>query len=121
MPSELQQGKRPPKGDSRLFSRIGMKQIRGTGMVNDIQATLDMPAVDELATSAAERRSGARPAAKRIVDVRHLRKVFVKRKVDPEASFWSRLSMRGRPTETAVAVHDVSFGIDEGEIFGLLG
>src|SRR5688572_28594448 len=90
-------------------------------MLNDTQATLDMPTVDELATAIAERSSDERPTAKQMVDVLHLCKVFVKRKVDPDASFWSRLSLRGRPTETAVAVDDVSFGITEGEIFGLLG
>ncbi|HET9223246.1 MAG TPA: ATP-binding cassette domain-containing protein [Roseiflexaceae bacterium] len=90
-------------------------------MLNDTQTVLDMPMVDELATAISQRGADDRPAAKQIVDVRRLRKVFVKRKVDPEATFWSRLSGRGRPTETSVAVEDVSFGIAEGEIFGLLG
>src|SRR5262245_57265614 len=90
-------------------------------MLSDTQAILDMPTADELATAVAVRRSDDQPVAKRIVDVSHLRKVFVKRKLDPEASFWSRLSGRGRTTETSVAVEDVSFGIAEGEIFGLLG
>jgi ABC-2 type transport system ATP-binding protein len=90
-------------------------------MLNDTQATLEMPTVDELATSITKSHTEEPPKATQIVDVRHLRKVFVKRKVDPEASFWSRLVPRGRPTETAVAVDDVSFSIAEGEIFGLLG
>jgi ABC-2 type transport system ATP-binding protein len=90
-------------------------------MVNDTETTVAMPMVDEIPSAEPARRNGVQPAGKKIVDVRNLRKVFVKRKVDPEASIWSRLSLRGRPTETAVAVDDVSFGIDEGEIFGLLG
>jgi ABC-2 type transport system ATP-binding protein len=90
-------------------------------MVNHTPATIEMPTVDERPAAAAERRNGAQPTGKHTVDVRHLRKVFAKRNVDPEASIWSRLSLRSRPTEMAVAVDAVSFGIDEGEIFGLLG
>src|SRR5262245_58209623 len=90
-------------------------------MLNDTQATIELTPIDALLAAETQRSFDLRPAAQNIVDVRHLRKVFVKRKVDPEASFWSRLSLRSRPTETAVAVDDVSFGIAEGEIFGLLG
>jgi ABC-2 type transport system ATP-binding protein len=90
-------------------------------MLNAIETSIDRPTIDALPAAKLERHAGAQPAAKTIVDVRHLRKVFVKRKLDPEASIWSRLSLRGRPTETSVAVDDVSFGIAEGEIFGLLG
>jgi ABC-2 type transport system ATP-binding protein len=90
-------------------------------MIEDTQATLELPPSEDRLIAEAGHTNGARPAGKPIVEVRDLRKIFVKRKNNPDASLWSKLTMRGRTTETAVAVERVSFNIHEGEIFGLLG
>ncbi|MBK9715473.1 MAG: ATP-binding cassette domain-containing protein [Kouleothrix sp.] len=75
----------------------------------------------ELRPDAPAHPNGATPAPRAIVEVRDLRKVFVKKKANPEAPLWSRLLPFQRTTETFVAVQGVSFSIHEGEIFGLLG
>ena len=82
---------------------------------------LELPESDELLTSHAGHGNGTQPQARPIVEVRDLRKVFVKRKVNPDASFLARLTLRNRIGEQSVAVERVNFTIREGEIFGLLG
>jgi ABC-2 type transport system ATP-binding protein len=90
--------------------------------MSDYEKTLlELPSIDDRLIAQAGHTNGIQPAAKNIVEVRELRKTFVKRKVDPDASFWSRLTLRNRTTEQPVAVERVSFSIREGEIFGLLG
>ncbi len=59
--------------------------------------------------------------ARLIVDVRDLRKVFVKRVAAPGRTFGGWLPFAKRTVEERVAVEGVSFGIEQGEIFGLLG
>ncbi len=82
---------------------------------------LELPPHEPTLAPAANGHTAA-PATRLVVDVRDLRKVFVKKRATPpDASFWQRLPFRARPTEERVAVEGVSFGIAEGEIFGLLG
>src|SRR5919199_3312098 len=85
------------------------------------KAVLKLPSSADRLIAQEGHSNGIHPIGKPIVEVRDLRKVFVKRKNNPDASLWSKLTLRGRTTETAVAVERVSFTIDEGEIFGLLG
>ena len=89
-------------------------------MNHDAQTVLDLPHADQLLAKAGPI-NGSKPHAPPIVEVRDLRKVFVKRKVNPAASRLARLTLRNRISEQAVAVERVSFSINEGEIFGLLG
>lgn len=57
-----------------------------------------------------------------IVDVRDLRKTFVRRVPDPNAPAWRKwLPFGKRISETYNAVNGINFTIHEGEIFGLLG
>jgi ABC-2 type transport system ATP-binding protein len=86
----------------------------------DQPAILDLPHAEQMLAQE-EHTNGAAPQARTIVEARDLRKVFVKRKVNPEASLLARLTLRNRVTEQSVAVERVSFSIREGEIFGLLG
>jgi ABC-2 type transport system ATP-binding protein len=80
---------------------------------------LDLP---EHASPAAAAANGAKMPARSVVEVRDLRKVFVKKKSNPDAPFLSRLNLfRRAATETFEAVQGVTFDIREGEIFGLLG
>src|SRR5262249_7814176 len=85
------------------------------------KAMVEIPPRTDQLVAEQEHTNGATPQARTIVEVRHLRKVFVKRKVDPDASRLARLMLRNRISEQAVAVERVSFSIREGEIFGLLG
>ncbi|HJZ50025.1 MAG TPA: ATP-binding cassette domain-containing protein [Roseiflexaceae bacterium] len=85
------------------------------------KAMVELPPRTDQLVAEQEHTNGATPQARTIVEVRHLRKVFVKRKVDPDASRLARLMLRNRISEQAVAVERVSFSIREGEIFGLLG
>ena len=89
-------------------------------MHHDAQTVLDLPRADPL-LSEARPTNGSKPHTPPIVEVRDLRKVFVKRKVNPAASRLARLTLRNRISEPAVAVERVSFSINQGEIFGLLG
>src|SRR5512138_714075 len=89
-------------------------------MSYDQPAILDLPHAEQVLPEEGHA-NGAAPQARTIVEVRDLRKVFVKRKVNPEASLLARLTLRNRVSEQAVAVERVSFSIREGEIFGLLG
>src|SRR5689334_8467570 len=84
-------------------------------MSNDTQAVLDLPRVGQQPIEARPA-NGSKPHAPPIVEVRDLRKVFVKRKVNPAASRLARLTLRNRISEPAVAVERVSFSINEGEI-----
>ena len=54
--------------------------------------------------------------ARLIVDVRDLRKVFVKRVAAPGRTFGGWLPFAKRTVEERVAVEGVSFGIEQGEI-----
>jgi ABC-2 type transport system ATP-binding protein len=90
-------------------------------MNHDTQAVLDLPPRAGRLLAEAGPTNGSKPHAPPIVEVRDLRKVFVKRKVNPAASPLARLTLRNRSSEQAVAVDRVSFSINEGEIFGLLG
>jgi ABC-2 type transport system ATP-binding protein len=57
-----------------------------------------------------------------IVEANNLRKVFPQKRAKRNARWWERLRPgNNAPSEPFVAVHDVSFSIEEGEIFGLLG
>ena len=69
------------------------------------------------ATPSSERQADLTPAAKTVVSVTGLRKVFSKRRKGGGPFGFLR---RG-PAEEFVAVDDVSFDIHEGEIFGLPG
>src|SRR3982750_2780257 len=89
-------------------------------MNHDSQTVLDLPRADQLPAEAGPT-NGSKPHAPPIVEGHDLRKVFVKRKVNPAASRLARLTLRSRISEQAVAVERVSFSINEGEIFGLLG
>jgi ABC-2 type transport system ATP-binding protein len=91
-------------------------------MMSDPQAVLEAPAYQDLTPDGANHSNGTRPVGRNIVEVRELRKVFVKRKINADAPSWSRLLPFGRRSfEESVAVDRVSFSIREGEIFGLLG
>ncbi len=90
-------------------------------MSDSERAILDLPPRADQLVAAAGPTNGSKPHAPPIVEVRDLRKVFVKRKVNPAASRLARLTLRNRISEQAVAVEQVSFNINEGEIFGLLG
>jgi ABC-2 type transport system ATP-binding protein len=90
-------------------------------MTDHGKITLELPSSADRLIAGTGHTNGAQPIGKPIVQVRDLRKVFVKRKSNPDATLWSKLTLRGRTTETAVAVERVSFSIHEGEIFGLLG
>ena len=78
----------------------------------------EMPSVDTHDSRTRAHSNGGAPVAP-IVEVHDLRKVFVKRRADPNAPWWARL--RRRVGEELVAVDRVSFSIQPGEIFGLLG
>jgi len=56
-----------------------------------------------------------------IVQVQGLRKVYQKKKMKNGGSFWSKILPAKRTFEELVAVDEVNFCIDRGEIFGLLG
>ncbi len=56
-----------------------------------------------------------------IIDVQSLRKTFQKKTTKNGGGFWSRLRPNGKAVEEFVAVDEVSFTIQGGEIFGLLG
>jgi ABC-2 type transport system ATP-binding protein len=86
-------------------------------MSDDRTTVLDLP---EHGAPSAAPANGARLAARSIVEVRDLRKVFARKKANPDAPLWSRL-LRRSAAEEFVAVHGVSFDIYQGEIFGLLG
>jgi ABC-2 type transport system ATP-binding protein len=76
---------------------------------------------DTLASAMSRHSNGLTPARPNIVEVRELRKAFVKRS-KAEAAGWRRLLPLGRrTTETFTAVQGINFSIKEGEIFGLLG
>jgi ABC-2 type transport system ATP-binding protein len=90
-------------------------------MSHDPQTVLDLPPRADQLLAEEGPANGDKPQVRTIVEARNLRKVFVKRKVNPNASRWSRLTFRNRVSEQAVAVERVSFSIREGEIFGLLG
>jgi ABC-2 type transport system ATP-binding protein len=90
-------------------------------MSHDSQTVLDLPLRADQLLAEPGQPNGAKPQARAIAEVRDLRKVFVKRKVNPDASFLARLTLRNRIGEQSVAVERVSFDIREGEIFGLLG
>ncbi len=90
-------------------------------MNHDSQTVLDLPPRADRLLAEAGPANGSKPQSPTIVEVRDLRKVFVKRKVNPAASRLARLTFRNRISEQAVAVERVSFSINEGEIFGLLG
>src|SRR5215211_5485126 len=89
-------------------------------MNHESQAVLELPRAEALPAQPSTT-NGSQPHAPPIVEVRDLRKVFVKRKVNPAASRLARLTLQNRISEPAVAVERVSFSINEGEIFGLLG
>lgn len=80
-------------------------------------ATTPLPA--ERARQATTHTNQAAMAQPPILEVRDLRKVFVKRTADPDAPWWAR--WRRRAQHELVAVDRVSFSIQPGEIFGLLG
>ena len=80
---------------------------------------LEMIDAQELRPAAPAHPNGVHAPARSVVEVRDLRKVFVKKQARPGAPWWSRLLRR--PVEEFVAVRGVSFDIREGEIFGLLG
>ena len=90
-------------------------------MSDNRHPVLEMIDAQELRPAAPAHPNGAHAPARSVVEVRDLRKVFVKKKANPDAPWWSRLLPARRPTEEFVAVQGVSFDIREGEIFGLLG
>jgi len=76
---------------------------------------------DTLAATTPRHSNGSAPKRPDIVEVRELRKVFVKR-TKADVSGWRKLLPFGtRTTETFTAVQGINFSIKEGEIFGLLG
>jgi ABC-2 type transport system ATP-binding protein len=56
-----------------------------------------------------------------LVKAEGLRKVYQRKKPTPEVEGWQRWLPRRGATESLVAVEEVSFEIQHGEIFGLLG
>jgi ABC-2 type transport system ATP-binding protein len=86
-----------------------------------LDGVLELPSKDQPLIADASYTNGVHPEAQPIIEVHELHKVFARRKVNPEASLWTRLTRRNRTIEQAVAVERVSFTIREGEIFGLLG
>ncbi|MCB0098762.1 MAG: ATP-binding cassette domain-containing protein [Caldilineaceae bacterium] len=56
-----------------------------------------------------------------IIDVQGLTKTYTKKTVKKDAGFFAKLLPSGKESETLTAVNNVSFSIQQGEIFGLLG
>ncbi|MFL5803325.1 MAG: ATP-binding cassette domain-containing protein [Roseiflexaceae bacterium] len=89
--------------------------------MSDKITIVEPPPDDTLIAAAASHSNGIEPTRPNIVEVRELRKVFVKR-AKTDAPGWRRLlPFCVRTTETFTAVQGINFSINEGEIFGLLG
>lgn len=56
-----------------------------------------------------------------IIEVCELTKTYQKKTPKEDATFWQKLTGAGTNVETLTAVDQVSFAIQQGEIFGLLG
>jgi ABC-2 type transport system ATP-binding protein len=90
--------------------------------MSDTITMVEPPPNDILTSAPSSRSNTAEPARPGIVEVRDLRKTFVKRVAKNDLPSWRKwLPFQGRTTETYTAVSGISFAINEGEIFGLLG
>src|SRR6476660_5834803 len=105
----------------RQIAHLAWQSQEGLIMSDYGKTMLELPPRTDQLLAEAGPTNGSKPQPPTIVEVRDLRKVFVKRKVNPAASRLARLTFRNRISEQAVAVDRVSFSINEGEIFGLLG
>ncbi len=90
--------------------------------MSDTLTTVEPLPNDILITQPSGHSNGVKPARPGIVEVRDLRKTFVRRVAKSDAPAWRRwLPFQARTAETYTAVSGISFSINEGEIFGLLG
>jgi ABC-2 type transport system ATP-binding protein len=89
-------------------------------MIQELHKVLDRPPEGKTTAERSPMESGGQ-SGDPIVEVKDLSKSFPK-KAKSDGSRWSRfLPARRRPSDQSVAVDRISFSIQEGEIFGLLG